>query len=131
MHYIIFYYVIIYYVFSEATTTVLESFTNSIRKHLCWSLFFSLRWFFLERHLFCMNKPYFCQNFLLIDWRHKHLIYCYFTENTSVNFRKVIYENFLKKHFISQQTYLYIQVTYILKFYEVLFCTNCEGLFCL
>ena len=29
--------------------------------------------FFLKRHLFCMSKPYFCRNFLLIDWRHKHL----------------------------------------------------------
>ena len=27
-------------VFSEATTTVLERFTNSIGKHLCWSVFF-------------------------------------------------------------------------------------------
>ena len=35
----------------------------------------------------------------------------------------------LKKTFISQQTYLYIQVTDILKFYEVLFCTYCKGLF--
>ena len=28
---------------SEATTTVLESFTNSTGIHLCWSLFFSLK----------------------------------------------------------------------------------------
>ena len=35
----------------------------------------------------------------------------------------------LKRTFISQQTYLYIQVTDILKFYEVLFCTYCKGLF--
>ena len=35
------------------------------------------------------------------------------------------------KIFISQQTYLYIRVTYILKFYEVSFCTYCKGLFCL
>ena len=34
-----FYCVIICCLFSEATTTVLESFTNSIEKHLCWSLF--------------------------------------------------------------------------------------------
>ena len=34
-----FYYIIICSVFSEATTTVLESFINSTGKHLCWSLF--------------------------------------------------------------------------------------------
>ena len=44
---------------------------------------------------------------------------------------KVIYGNVEKKTFISQQTYLYIQVTDILKFYEVLFCTYRKGLFCL
>ena len=36
-----------------------------------------------------------------------------------------------KKTFILQQTYLYIRVTDILKFYEVLFYTYCEGFFCL
>ena len=36
----IFYYVITCYMFSEATTSVLESFTNSTGKHLHWSLFF-------------------------------------------------------------------------------------------
>ena len=36
-----------------------------------------------------------------------------------------------KKTFISQQTYLHIQVTDILKFYEVLFGTYCKGLLCL
>ena len=38
---------------------------------------------------------------------------------------KMIYENVEKN--ISQQTYLYIRVTDILKFYEVLFCTYCKG----
>ena len=52
-------------------------------------------------------------------------------KNTSVDFQKVIYEDAEeKKKFISQQTYLYIRVTDILKFYEVFF-TYCEGLFCL
>ena len=51
-------------------------------------------------------------------------------ENTSTDFLKVIYKN-VKKKFISQQVYLYLQVTDILKFYEVLFCTYCKGLFCL
>ena len=49
-----------------------------------------------------------------------------------MDFWKVIYENVGKrKTFTSQQTYLYIPVTDILKFYEVLFCTYCKGLFCL
>ena len=48
-----------------------------------------------------------------------------------MDFRKVIYENVEKKTFISQQAYLYIRVTGILKFYEVLFCTYCKGFFCL
>ena len=48
-----------------------------------------------------------------------------------MDFRKVIYENVEKNPFISQHTYLYVGVTAILKFYEVLFCTYCKGLFCL
>ena len=44
---------------------------------------------------------------------------------------KVINENVRKKTLISQQTYLYVQVTDILKFYEISFCTYCKGLFCL
>ena len=52
-------------------------------------------------------------------------------ENTSIKFLKVIYENAEKKTFISQQAYLYLWVTEILKFSEVLFCTYCKGLFCL
>ena len=35
-----------------------------------------------------------------------------------------------KKPFSLQETQLYKQVTEILKFYEVLFCTYCKGLFC-
>ena len=54
------------------------------------------------------------------------MIYCYFTENTSMDFRKVIHENVEKKAFISEQTDLDI-----LKFKEVLFCTYCKGVFCL
>ena len=45
--------------------------------------------------------------------------------------QKVIYKNAEKSPFISQQTYLYTRVTNILKFYAVLFCTYCKGLFCL
>ena len=44
-----------------------------------------------------------------------------------MDFWKVIHENVGKrKTFTSQQTYLYIPVTDILKFYEVLFCTYCK-----
>ena len=50
-------------------------------------------------------------------------------ENTSMDFWKVIYENVEKNPFISQQTYLYIWVKDILKFYEVLFCTYCKSLY--
>ena len=52
-------------------------------------------------------------------------------ENPSVDFQKVTYENVEKKMFILQQTHLCIWVTDILKFYELLFCTYCEDLFCL
>ena len=47
-----------------------------------------------------------------------------------MDFWKVIYKNVKKKN-ISQQTYLYLQVTDILKFYEVLFCTYFKRFFCL
>ena len=48
-----------------------------------------------------------------------------------MDFQKVIYENVEKKniHFIANIS-IYT-VTDILKFYEVLFCTYCQGLFCL
>ena len=53
-------------------------------------------------------------------------------KNTSVDFQKVIYEDAEeKKTFISQQTYLYIRVTDILKFYEFIFFAGSKGLFCL
>ena len=53
-------------------------------------------------------------------------------ENTSMDFLKLIYENVEKKTtFISQQVYLYLRVTDILKFSEVLFWTYCKGLICL
>ena len=48
-----------------------------------------------------------------------------------MDFQKVLSENAEKNAFISQQTYLRIWVTYMLKFYEVLFCTYCKGLLCL
>ena len=52
-------------------------------------------------------------------------------QDTMMDIWKVIYKNAENKKFISQQSYLYIQVTDILKFYEVLFCTYCKDLFCL
>ena len=43
-----------------------------------------------------------------------------------MGFQKIIYKNVKKKKKKeSQQIYLYIWVTDILKFYEVLFCTYC------
>ena len=50
-------------------------------------------------------------------------------ENTSMDLLKVICENVEKKTFVSQQAYLYLPVTDLLKFSEVLFCTYCKGLF--
>ena len=50
-------------------------------------------------------------------------------EDTMMDFWKVIHESVEKKTFISQQSYLYIQVTDILKFYEVLSCAYCKDLF--
>ena len=35
---------------------------------------FSLKWWnYKKRHWFCINKPYFCRKFFLIDWCHKRL----------------------------------------------------------
>ena len=48
-----------------------------------------------------------------------------------MDFRKVIPENVEKKAFISEQTYLYMRITDILKFKKVLFCAYCKGVFCL
>ena len=49
-----------------------------------------------------------------------------------MDFQRVIYEIVEKKTtFISQQAHLYMRVTDILKFYEVLFCTYCKGLLCI
>ena len=47
-----------------------------------------------------------------------------------MDFWYVIYETLRKKN-IHFTTDLYIQVTDILKFYEVFFGTYCKGLFCL
>ena len=52
-------------------------------------------------------------------------------ENTSLDFRKEIFENFEKKTHSFHNKHLYIWATAILKFYEVLFYIYCKGLFCL
>ena len=57
-------------------------------------------------------------------------MYYYFTEDTSMDSRKVIYENVKKKN-IPQLTYVYTGITDILKFCEVLFCAYYKGLICL
>ena len=55
---------------------------------------------------------------------------CYFMESSSMDFQKVNYKNVKKNnHFITGIPIS--MVTDILKFYEVLFCTYCNGLFCL
>ena len=50
-----------------------------------------------------------------------------------MDFRRVIYENTKqqKKKYSLHNKHLYIRVTVILKFHEVLFCTYCKGLLCL
>ena len=48
-----------------------------------------------------------------------------------MDFLKKIYENVKKKKNISHKAYLYLRVTDILKISQVLFCTYCQGLFCL
>ena len=72
-----------------------------------------------------------------LDWHHEHLkntIYLllfygeHFYGFWESDFRKCREK---KNTFISQQTYLYMQVTGISKFYEVLLCAYCKGLFCL
>ena len=49
-------------------------------KRSCWTCLvfscvycFFLKWWIIQRYLFCMNKPYFCRDFFLIDWLHKRL----------------------------------------------------------
>ena len=133
---IIFYNVIRCYVFSEATTTVLNSFTNSTEKHLCWSLFFKkMMKLYKDIILFCMNKPYLCRIFFLTDWRYKCLkitidLLLFYGEHfygfSGSDLRKRRKNNI---HFTTNIS-IYIRVTDILKFYEVLFCTYFKGLFC-
>ena len=48
-----------------------------------------------------------------------------------MDFRKVIYENVKKKNIHFTKNISIYTVRDILKFYEVLFCTYCKGLFCL
>ena len=70
-----------------------------------------------------MDKQYFCWYFLLIYWRHKCLkntidLLLFYGEQLWI-FGKWFMKMLKKKTFISQQTYLYIRVTYILKFHFV------------
>ena len=43
-----------------------------------------------------------------------------------MGFQKLIYENVEKKPHLFHNKHLYIRVTDIFKFYEVLFCTYCK-----
>ena len=83
-----------------------------------------------------MNKSYFCQNLFLIDWRHKHVkntidLLLIYREHFYGFSERDLWKRWKKKHLFHNSRYLYIRVTDILKFYEVLFCTYCKGLFCL
>ena len=61
---IIFYFInCIIFVFLEATNTVLESFTNFTGKHLCWSFFFSVKWWNYIKTFVLHDKSHFCQIF--------------------------------------------------------------------
>ena len=63
------------YVFWEATTTVLECFTNFTGKHLRWSVF-SLKMMKFYKDICCawISRTS-AENFYLINWRHKRLKY--------------------------------------------------------
>ena len=135
MPYVIFHY-IIFYIFSEATTTVLESCTNSTGKHLfCWSLFLSLkRWSYINICSAWISCTY-VKIFFLMDWCHKCLkntvdpsLFC---GEHFYGFSESDLWKHWKKTFISKQTYLYIQFTEILKLFEVLFCSYFKGWLCL
>ena len=88
----------------------------------------------LARAWFLCSKVFLIDNFL-IDWHQKDLKnkidQLLFYGEHFYGFLESDLWQLQKKAFISQQTYLYIWVTNILKFYEVLFCTYCKGLFCL
>ena len=119
MPYIIFYYIIICYLFSEATTTVLKSFTNSTGKHLCWSLF-------LKKLQAC--RPISC-SFFSIPNDHVNYVKSYCLYKHFYGFPKI--EIVEKKKHSFHNKHIYKRVTDILKFYEVLFCTICKVFFCL
>ena len=61
---------------------------NSQGKHLCWSLF--LKKFQAYKRISCLYVH-------VINISKIQYIYCYFSENTSMDFQKVIYENVKKK----------------------------------
>ena len=125
-------YVILCYVFSEANTTVLKSFTDSTEKLVLEPVFFLIMMKLFKdicsvriNHAsaeICSSQTDF------INRSKIQQIYCYFTENTSMDFRKVIYENIEKNIHFATNIFIYT-FTDIFKFCEVSFCTYYKGLF--
>ena len=119
MPYVIFYYIICY-MFSEATTTVLESFTNSTGKHLCWSqLFKKLQ---TCRPISCLffSIPIVHVNYVKCYCLHKH-----FYGFLEIDLRKLWKKTHIKHiHICGSQTFWSF-----MKFYFVHILTFCEGLF--
>ena len=58
--------------FLEATTMFLKVSLIPLES-TCVGVFFSLKWWNYIKIFVLQNKPYFCRNFFLLDWRHKCL----------------------------------------------------------
>ena len=126
MPYIIFYYVMLLVFRSNRHYSWKFYITNSIGKHLCWSLFFSLKMIKLYKHLFSMNKLYFCWNVFLIDWCHKHLkntmdLLLFYREHFYGFLESDLWKHWKKKPFYNKHIYTCRSQTFwsFMKFYFV------------
>ena len=139
MPYVIFYYIIICFVFSEAITT----FTTFHKFYRKTPVLESL--FFLKMMKLCKDicSAWICRTsakfFILIDWRHKRLkniidVFLFCGEHFYGFLEGDLWKRWKKKKtFHNKHIYIYRSQTFwsFRKFYEVSFCTYCEGLFCL